>query len=209
MNKIPEAVMRRLPRYYRHLSTLEKNGITRVSSKQLGESLLMTASQIRHDLNFFGGFGQQGYGYNVAELKNNMVHILGIDISRKIVIVGAGNIGTALARHEEFEKEGYKLSALFDNREEVIGTKIKGHTVYNVDSLADYIKKEKVDIVVLSVPAKNAQQIAHISQKAGAKAIWNFAPVDVVLDEIQVENIHLTDSLMTLSFRIVNEEADS
>ena len=143
MNKIPEAVMRRLPRYYRHLSSLENNGIIRVSSKQLGESLLMTASQIRHDLNFFGGFGQQGYGYNVSELKAKLVHILGIDVKRKIVIVGAGNIGTALARHEEFEKEGYSLLALFDNGPKVIGTEINGKKVYDIDSLPDYIVKKR------------------------------------------------------------------
>ncbi len=204
MNKIPEAVMRRLPRYYRHLSSLENNGIIRVSSKQLGESLLMTASQIRHDLNFFGGFGQQGYGYNVSELKAKLVHILGIDVKRKIVIVGAGNIGTALARHEEFERVGYNLLALFDNGPQVIGTQINGRKVHDIDSLPEYIAKNDIDIVALTVPAKFAQQIAHISQKAGAKAIWNFAPVDVVLEDIQVENIHLTDSLMTLSFRLAN-----
>ena len=204
MNKIPEAVMRRLPRYYRHLSGLESNNIIRVSSKQLGESLLMTASQIRHDLNFFGGFGQQGYGYNVSELKNKLVHILGIDVVRKVVIVGAGNIGTALAGHKDFEKEGYRLLALFDNRAEVVGTEIRGKKVYDVEDLPGYVKENGVDIVALSVPAKYAQQIAHVSQKAGAKAIWNFAPVDVVLKDIQVENIHLTDSLMTLSFRLSN-----
>ncbi len=208
MNKIPEAVVRRLPRYYRHLSNLESNNITRVSSKQLGESLLMTASQIRHDLNFFGGFGQQGYGYNVSELKAKLVHILGIDVLRKVVIVGAGNIGTALARHEEFEKEGYKLVALFDNRQEVIGTKIKGKIIFDIEKLPEYIKENEVDIVALSVPAKYAQQIAYLSQKAGAKAIWNFAPVDVVLEGIKVENIHLTDSLMTLSFRLANAVDD-
>ena len=205
MNKIPEAVMRRLPRYYRHLSTLESNGVNRVSSRQLGESLLMTASQIRHDLNFFGGFGQQGYGYNVSELKAKLVHILGIDVVRNVIIVGAGNIGTALARHGDFEREGYRLLALFDNREQAIGTSINGKKVHDSSTLSEYIKQNNVDIVALTVPAKYAQQIAHISQKAGAKAIWNFAPVDVVLDGIQVENIHLTDSLMTLSFRLANQ----
>jgi redox-sensing transcriptional repressor len=205
MNKIPEAVMRRLPRYYRHLSSLENNGITRVSSKQLGESLVMTASQIRHDLNFFGGFGQQGYGDNVTELKEKLIHILGIDVSRKLVIVGAGNIGTALARHEEFGKQGYNLVALFDNKEDIIGQEINGMKVYHSDSLPEYIKENEIDIVALTVPAKYAQQIAHISQKAGAKAIWNFAPVDVVLSGAAVENIHLTDSLMTLSFRLSNK----
>jgi redox-sensing transcriptional repressor len=204
MEKIPEAVMRRLPRYYRHLTRLENNGITRVSSRQLGESLIMTASQIRHDLNFFGGFGQQGYGYNVTELKEKLIHILGIDIPRKLIIVGAGNIGTALARHEEFGKEGYKLVALFDNNKELMGQKINGKRIYDIEDIETFIKENKVDIVALTVPAKYAQQIAYISQKAGAKAIWNFAPVDVVLDNAAVENIHLTDSLMTLSFRLAN-----
>ncbi len=204
MDKVPEAVMRRLPRYYRHLTGLENNGITRVSSKQLGESLIMTASQIRHDLNFFGGFGQQGYGYNVSELKEKLIHILGIDISRKLVIVGAGNIGTALARHRDFEKEGYKIVGLFDSNKELVGQEITGIKIYDIEELSDFISKNGVDIVALTVPAKFAQQIAHISQKAGAKAIWNFAPVDVLLDGIEVENIHLTDSLMTLSFRLAN-----
>ncbi len=206
MDKIPEAVMRRLPRYYRHLTGLENNGITRVSSKQLGESLIMTASQIRHDLNFFGGFGQQGYGYNVSELKEKLVHILGIDISRKLVIVGAGNIGTALARHRDFEKEGYKIVGLFDSNKDLIGQEITGIKIYDIDDLADFIEKNGVDIVALTVPAKYAQKIAHISQKAGAKAIWNFAPVDVLLDGVEVENIHLTDSLMTLSFRLSGKQ---
>lgn len=200
MSKIPEAVMRRLPRYYRHLIGLEDNDITRVSSKQLGESLRMTASQIRHDLNFFGGFGQQGYGYNVSELKEKLIHILGIDIVRKIIIVGAGNIGNALAGHKGFESEGYRMLAMFDNDPEIIGTEIKGKQVYDIKNLPQYIKDNDIAIVALTIPSKYAQQIAHISQQAGASAIWNFAPVDVVLEGVEVENIHLTDSLMTLSF---------
>jgi redox-sensing transcriptional repressor len=152
VNKIPEAVMRRLPRYYRHLDTLEKKDITRISSRQLGESLLMTASQIRHDLNYFGGFGQQGYGYNVSELKAKLIHILGIDIVRKMVIVGAGNIGNALAGYSGFITEGFNVLAMFDSDPEVIDTTVKGLRVYDVDNLGDYIKKHGVDIVVLTVP---------------------------------------------------------
>ncbi|MCK5128708.1 MAG: redox-sensing transcriptional repressor Rex [Clostridiales bacterium] len=206
MSRIPEAVMRRLPRYYRHLDSLEKKDIIRVSSKQLGESLRMTASQIRHDLNFFGGFGQQGYGYNVTELKQKLVHILGIDIIRNVIIVGAGNIGNALARYGSFENEGFKLLAIFDNDEKLIGTKIRNILIHDSEELVQYIKDNKIDIVVLTIPGKFAQQIAYISQQAGAGAIWNFAPVDVTLEGIEVENIHLTDSLMTLSFRLACEE---
>lgn len=202
VTRIPDAVMRRLPRYYRHLEGLEKKDITRVSSRQLGESLFMTASQIRHDLNYFGGFGQQGYGYNVSELKAKLVHILGIDTVRKLVIVGSGNIGNALAGYSGFDSEGFKVLAMFDSDPDVIDTTIKGLKVHDVDNLAEYIKKNGVDIVVLTVPEKHAQQLAYVSQQAGAGAIWNFAPIDVVLDNIQVENIHLTDSLMTLSFRL-------
>ncbi len=202
ISRIPEAVMRRLPRYYRHLVSLEKKENVRVSSKQLGESLLMTASQIRHDLNFFGGFGQQGYGYNVSELKSKLVHILGIDIVRKVVIVGAGNIGRALAGYSSFKGEGFEVLAIFDNNPELIDTEIRGIKIFDAADLSQFIKDNNIDIVVLTIPEKHAQQIAYISQQAGAGAVWNFAPVDVRLEGLQVENINLTDSLMTLSFRL-------
>lgn len=200
--KIADAVIRRLPRYYRQLCYFESQNISRISSNTLGESLDLKATQIRQDLNSFGGFGQQGYGYPVSELRDIIANILAINSQWKMVIVGAGNIGRALSGYDEFMLEGFQILALFDNDETIIDKKIGRIPVYHVSTLTDYIKENHVDIVVLTVPSKVTQSLADLAIKAGANAIWNFAPVDVFSDDVVVENIHLTDSLMALSYNL-------
>lgn len=200
--KVADAVIRRLPRYYRQLCYLESQNISRISSNALGESLDLKATQIRQDLNSFGGFGQQGYGYPVSELRDIIADILSINSQWKMVIVGAGNIGRALSGYDEFMLEGFQILALFDNDKAMVDKQFGRMPVYDVSTLADYIKENHVDIVALAVPSRVTQSLADLSIRAGANAIWNFAPVDVFCDDVVVENIHLTDSLMALSYNL-------
>ena len=206
--RVSDAVIRRLPRYYRQLHDLEESEVVRISSSELGEKMGLTASQIRQDLNCFGGFGQQGYGYRVIDLKEKIASILAIDKTWRIIIVGVGNIGSALTGYREFKSEGFELMALFDTNKYLIGTKKMGLVIYHVEQMSDYIRQNDIDIVTLAVPAAAAQVLAEKAIAAGAKAIWNFAPVDVRLDNAVVENIHLTDSLMSLSFRLSNKDRE-
>ena len=201
--KISSAVVNRLPRYYRYLGELLESGTDRISSKELSEKMNITASQIRQDLNNFGGFGQQGYGYNVEYLYNEIKKILGIGRMYNIIVVGAGNIGQALVNYTNFEKRGFVIKGVFDVNPRVIGITIRGIEVYDVDVMESFIKKNNIDVAILTLPKSQAVQTASNVAKWGIKGIWNFSPVDLEVPEgVMVENVHLTDSLMTLIYKI-------
>ena len=203
---ISPAVIKRLPRYYRYLGDLLKSGIDRISSKELSERMQVTASQIRQDLNNFGGFGQQGYGYNVEYLYNEIAKILGLDKDYNLIIVGAGNLGTAITNYTDFAKRGFYVKQVFDIKPELIGKKIGDIEILGMDSLPDYIKNNQVDIAAITVPKDIATETAAKLVKCGIKAIWNFAPVDLRLPkDVIVETIHLSDTLMRLSYSLKNK----
>ena len=203
--KISAAVIKRLPRYYRYLSELLDNGIERISSGELSKQMKVTASQIRQDFNNFGGFGQQGYGYNVPYLKNEIGKILGLDRDYHVILHGAGNLGHALANYAGFEKRGFVVSAVFDVSPDKIGKKI-GHTmVYDMKDLEGYVKGHTVDIAALTLPKSIAPAVAKQLVQYGVSAFWNFAATDLNLPgNIAVENVHLAESLMRLSYNISN-----
>ncbi|EJO5347670.1 redox-sensing transcriptional repressor Rex [Clostridium botulinum] len=197
---ISMAVIRRLPKYHRYLYELLKNDVDRISSKELSERIGFTASQIRQDLNCFGDFGQQGYGYNVSELHHQISNILGLNNPYNIIIIGAGNIGQALANYTRFEKLGFSVNAMFDTNPKLIGLKIREIEILDIDYLNEYLEKNKVDIGIICVPDDNAQKVANILVKNDIKGIWNFAPIDLVVpEEVVVENVHLSDSILTLT----------
>ncbi len=197
---ISMAVIKRLPKYHRYLMDLMKNDVDRISSKELSEKIGFTASQIRQDLNCFGDFGQQGYGYNVSELYEQICNILGLTKIYKTVIIGAGNIGQAIANYTRFEKIGFKLEAIFDINPKLIGIKIRDIEIKDIDYLNNYLKENSIDIGVICVPNNNAQKVCDILLKNKVKGIWNFAPVDLITPEdIKIENVHLSDSLLTLT----------
>ena len=199
---ISPAVIKRLPRYYRYLGDLLKSGIDRISSKDLSEKMQVTASQIRQDLNNFGGFGQQGYGYNVEYLYNEIAKILGLDKDYNLIIVGAGNLGTAITNYTDFAKRGFYIRKAFDVKPELIGE----IEILGMDSLPDFIKNNQVDIAAITVPKEIATETATKLVKCGIKAIWNFAPVDLRLPkDVIVETIHLSDTLMRLSYSLKNK----
>ena len=201
---VPIAVIKRLPRYHRYLSDLVEAGRLRISSSELSEIMNVTASQIRQDFNCFGGFGQQGYGYNIKYLLSKISELLGVNESYSAVIVGAGNLGRALSTTNMFMRRGIRRLALFDVDERIIGTEINGIKVYHVDELGDFCRRESVDIGVLTVPKAVAYDVAKVMADAGVKGIWNFANMELKLEDktVIVENIHLGDSLMTLGYRI-------
>lgn len=200
---ISMAVIRRLPKYHRYLEELMENEVDRISSKELSEKIGFTASQIRQDLNCFGDFGQQGYGYNVKELHNQISSILGLGRTYKTVIIGAGNIGQALANYNRFYKLGFDLEGIFDINPKIIGLKIRDIEIRDIDELENFLKANNIDIAVLCVPSSNAQKVCDIIVKADVKGIWNFAPVDLIVpDNVIIENVHLSDSLLTLSFML-------
>jgi redox-sensing transcriptional repressor len=204
---ISMAVVRRLPKYYRYLTELLNNDIDRISSKELSEKMGLTASQIRQDFNCFGDFGQQGYGYNVRELRNEISKILGLDKNYTTVIVGAGNIGQAVANYTRFEKLGFYLSGMFDANPRLIGIKIRDTEIKDVGNLAEFLKNNPVDIGIICVPQEQAQKVADIFVNSNIKAIWNFAPVDLnVPEHVIVENVHLSESILTLSYRLNESE---
>lgn len=201
---ISSAVIRRLPRYYRYLGELLENGVVRISSKELSNRMKVTASQIRQDLNNFGGFGQQGYGYNVEYLFDEIGKILGLDTKQNMVIIGAGNLGQALANYD-FERIGFKVIGIFDANPRLEGLAVRGIEIKMVDELEAFIRTHEVHVVTLTIPKKNARTIAAQLQDWGVKAIWNFAPTDLHLsDDICVKNVHLDESLMTLSYDFRN-----
>ncbi len=207
-SKISEAVINRLPKYYRYLSELEAKGTQRVSSSKMSSDMGLNASQIRRDLNCFGGFGQQGYGYQVDKLKNEIRKILGIGRRYTAVVVGAGNIGQALFKYKNFKDEGYDLAAIFDADMDVVNNKIEGITVRPISEMAQFVMQNQVNLGIITTPKQFAQQIADELVALGVKGIWNFAPVDVVARRgVSVENVHLSDSLFVLSYRMrTNEE---
>ena len=204
---ISKAVIQRLPRYYRYLGELLDSGVERISSGELSKQMKVTASQIRQDLNNFGGFGQQGYGYNVRYLRDEIGKILGLDKQHHIVIVGAGNLGTALANYTNFEKRGFKVVGLFDRDPALNGRKVRDLTVRPIDDLPDFLQHNDVDIAALTLPKTSAREVAQVLVDNGILAIWNFTHTDlnlIVPDNVVVENVHLSESLMRLSYRLKN-----
>lgn len=204
---ISMAVVRRLPKYHRYLFELLKNDVQRISSKEFSQRIGFTASQIRQDLNCFGDFGQQGYGYNVKELYDSISKIIGLDKTYNMVIVGAGNIGQAVANYTKFEKMGFHLIGMFDKNPKLTGMKIRDIEIQDVEELGDFLKKNITDIGVICIPKSQAQSVANVLSEGGVKGIWNFAPTDLVVpDNIMVENVHLSDSLYTLSYMLNEKE---
>lgn len=204
-SKVSMTVIRRLPKYYRYLGELLNKGITRISSQELSKLTGFTASQIRQDLNNFGGFGQQGYGYNVDELHRQLGKILGLDKIYNTVIAGAGNLGQAVSNYKGFQDAGFKVLSLFDKNPKLIGLKIRDVEIRDVDLLEEFIKENNVEIGIITTPKENAQDIANLFVKSGIKGIWNFAPADIkVPNNIIVENVHLNESLFTLSYFLNN-----
>ena len=204
---VSPVVIKRLPRYYRYLGELLGRGVARISSKDLSTRMGVTASQIRQDLNCFGGFGQQGYGYNVAELHKQIANILGLDRGYKTIIVGAGNLGKALAKHSNFRKRGFNLVGIFDADENLVGKEINGVEVQSSAAMDDFIKENKPDIAILALPKSAVEAEANRLVSLGVKGIWNFSYGELHLpDGVAVENVHLSDSLMTLSYKLTEIE---
>ena len=203
---ISMAVIRRLPKYYRYLGDLLDKDIQRISSKELSEIIGFTASQIRQDLNNFGGFGQQGYGYNVEALHNEIGKILGLDTKYNAILVGAGNLGQAIANYSGFKKAGFEIKALFDANPRLIGLKIREFEVLDSEILEEFVKDNNIDIAIICIPKNGAQELADKLVNAGIKGIWNFASIDLsVPSSVIVENVNLTESLFTLSY-LMNAE---
>ncbi|SHJ31230.1 redox-sensing transcriptional repressor [Clostridium amylolyticum] len=202
---ISMAVIKRLPKYHRYLMELLKNDVDRISSKELSEKIGFTASQIRQDLNCFGDFGQQGYGYNVKELYNQISAILGLQKDYNYVIIGAGNLGQALANYTRFDKLGFNLKGIFDANPKLVGIRIRDIEIADIDEMENFLKSNPVDIGMLCVPQTSAQKVCDILVNGGVKGIWNFAPIDLTAPEdVIIENVHLSESLLTLVY-LLNE----
>lgn len=200
---ISRAVIRRLPRYYRYLGELLENGVERISSSDLSKRMKVTASQIRQDLNNFGGFGQQGYGYNVKYLYTEIGKILGLEENHNFIIIGAGNLGQALANYTSFENRGFILKGIFDVNPRLEGVTIRGVQIRMMDELSSFIRDNDVEIGVLTIPKEKVIEVANLLVDNGVRAIWNFAHTDLNLpDNVIVENVHLSESLMQLSYNI-------
>ena len=201
--EISQAVIGRLPRYFRYLGELRDEGVERISSQDLSGLMKVTASQIRQDFNNFGGFGQQGSGYNVEYLYNEIGKILGLDRRHNFIIVGAGNLGRALGNYINFERRGFILRGMFDSKPELVGMEVRGVRVMAMEEMENFIRENDIDIAVLTIPKAGALDVAERLAQTGIRAIWNFAHVDLnVPQRIQVENVHLSDSLMKLSYNI-------
>lgn len=205
---ISPSVIRRLPRYYRFLEDLKSSGITRVSSAELSKKMGFTASQIRQDLNCFGGFGQQGYGYNVELLSAEIAKILGLDKPQKIIIIGIGNLGRAIATHIRFDNKGYELIGLFDQKESLVGQVVHNLPIRSMTSLDEFCKENKPTAAVLCIPKESAEAIAYKLVKLGIKGFLNFSHYDLGLayPEVSVENVHFGDKLMVLSYNMHNKD---
>ncbi|MGN1114763.1 MAG: redox-sensing transcriptional repressor Rex [Oscillospiraceae bacterium] len=199
---ISSSVIKRLPRYYRFLGELKKKGVERISSRELSELMKLTASQIRQDLNCFGGFGQQGYGYHVNELHEEIGKILGVDRNFGTILIGAGNLGKAIALHINFETRGCRLTGIFDINPNIIGEQVAGISIMHTDEIENFCKEYSPTIAVLCTPKENTQEIANKLISLGIKAFWNFSHYDLSIDHdnIVVENVHLGDSLLTLTY---------
>lgn len=201
--EISQAVIQRLPRYYRYLEELMEQGLERISSNELSKRMKLTASQIRQDLNNFGGFGQQGYGYRIQKLHDEIARILSLDEEHSMILVGAGHLGQALANYSNFQKRGFLLRAVFDVKPELIGTEVAGLKVLPMEELERVIEESGPRLAALCVPKDAALPVAERLVSLGIKGIWNFAPVDLELPEqVVVENVHLSESLMRLSYRM-------
>lgn len=200
---ISSAVIKRLPRYYRYLQELNQEKMERISSEELSRRMGVTASQIRQDLNNFGGFGQQGYGYNVNYLQTEIGKILGLDKTHNMIIVGGGNLGRALAGYTQFENRGFVVVGIFDANPDKVGTKIRDNVVRPMEELEDFVAKNEISIATLAIPKQPAQEVADRLCRCGIKAIWNFAHVDLkVPKDVYVENVNLVESLMQLSYQL-------
>ena len=205
--KVSVSVINRLPRYYRYLTDLLDSGMERVSSRELSEKMGVTASQIRQDLNCFGGFGQQGYGYNVKSLQNEIAKILGLDRGYTAILVGAGNMGRTFATNTKFESRGFQLIGIFDNNPKVIGTQIHGLTVQDYSTIRQFVEQNRPKMAILTVPKDAMQEVAHDLIHIGIKAFLNFSYTELpAIEGISVENVHLSDSLMRLSYKILENE---
>ena len=205
--RVSDAVIRRLPGYYRHLRELEAAGVTSISSQELGERMNLTPSQIRQDINCFGGFGRQGYGYKVTELKGHIGEILGLDKEHRLIILGAGNIGCAVAQYPTFSREGFRTVALFDTVATKVGRSLGDIPVLHMDTMEVFIRENVVDIAVLALPKRYAQDALERLYNCGVRAIWNFAPTDLTHPEdMLVVNVHLSDSLQQLSYRMAHRD---
>ena len=200
------SVIKRLPRYYRFLGELKSNVIVRISSKDLSEKMGFTASQIRQDLNCFGGFGQQGYGYNIESLYNEIGKILGVDKTRKAILIGAGNLGKAVALHMSFEARGFNLIGVFDKNPALSGQMLRGLPIRHIDGLFDFCKDNSPVVAVLCIPSSATEVLAPQLVQLGVKGFWNFSHYDISANHpnVAVENVHLSDSLMTLSYHVSN-----
>lgn len=206
--EISISVIKRLPRYYRFLQSLKENGIIRISSKELANRMGLTASQIRHDFNCFGGFGQQGYGYNVPELHNKIGEILAVNQERKTILIGAGNLGKAVCNKIFSVKSGFKLVGIFDKNEAICGNMIKGIPVRSINYIENFCIDNRPVCAVLCIPSNDMKEITDLLISLGVKSFWNFTNYDIAMahPEVLVENVHLTDSLMTLGFLTASEE---
>ena len=205
--KVSNAIIRRLPRYRRYLNELRKQGVKKISSNELSELIGYTASQIRQDLNTFGGFGQQGYGYSVDSLFQEINKILGLDREYKTIVVGIGNLGQAITNYTYYYKIGFNIVGLFDVNPKLVGLSINDVIVRDFSEMSDFVKENDIDIAIICVNRENAQKVTDVLVDAGIEGIWNFAPVDLnVPNDVAVENVHLSDSLHTLSFLIRSNE---
>ena len=206
---ISQAVIARLPRYLRYLGDLKDGGVERISSQELSKMMNVTASQIMQDFNNFGGFGQQGYGYNVEYLYAEISKLLGLSQEHHLVIIGAGNLGQAIANYMNFERRGFIFKGIFDKNPKLHGKKIREMEVQPMENLESFIKEHDIDIAVMTIPKAGAVEVADLLVKNGIKAIWNFAHVDLELPgDVQVENVHLSDSLMKLSYKLAKNQAE-
>ena len=207
-HSIPKNVIKRLPRYYRFLGMLLESGIERISSGELSARMGLTASQIRQDLNHFGGFGQQGYGYNVEQLRENIGEIIGIGNNFKVILVGAGNLGRAVAQHLNFQKRGFELIGIFDSDEKLSGMKINGTEIRHLSTLSAFCKENRPTAAILCIPTTAGKTVTEELYNCSIKAFWNFSHYNINDDfpDVLVENVHLNDSLMRLCYNITNSE---
>ncbi len=208
--RVSNAIIRRLPRYRRYLAELRNQGVKKISSNELSELIGYTASQIRQDLNTFGGFGQQGYGYSVEHLYTEINKILGLDREYKTVVVGVGHLGQAITNHILHHKFGFSIVGLFDVNPTVVGLAINGVQVQHSSELEQYVRDNDIDIGIICCGRENAQEVADTLIRGGVKGLWNFAPIDLdIPDDIAIEDVHLSESLHTLSFLISSKEQEN
>jgi len=201
--KISSAVIKRLPKYYRYLLILQQMGISRVSSNDLSKTMEITSSQVRQDFFNFGGFGLQGYGYDVSLLVKEIGKILGMDVTHNMIVIGAGNLGQAIANHASFEKRGFKIAGIFDNNPRHVGDVVRGIEIMHIDRLTEFMSQHPADIAIITVPREYARDVVDKAIRLGIKGIWNFASVELdVPEDVAVENIHLSESLMALTYKM-------